>query len=184
MLYKQLLEPENPFEQVRVAALSLLRDGIASAPPSTTSSAPPTTTAPCLLVPALLEHLTPVLFTIPTSTAPANPFLSLMNYKPTQPPAPPLTLAKGEIVETMYPAWFTDSANVLRVLVQRDEANESGVRDKAWLERVKAEWVVPQVERTTALSFEQGSDPQVEFVLERWVDALERLQEVMDGVLA
>ena len=185
MLYKQLLEPENPFEQVRVTALSLLRDGIASSKPSlsTSLSAPSTTTAPSLLVPPLLDHLAPVLYTIPTSTAPLNRFLSADNRMPVDSLAPPLLLKKGEIVETMHPAWFTDCANVLRVLIQRDEANASGVRGKAWLAQVKTEWIAPQVVKTTGLRTEKEDDAQVEFVLERWVDALERLQDTVDAVL-
>jgi len=166
LLYKQLLEPANPFEQIRVQALSLLRDAIAS----------PTT---AVIHPSLLEHLGPVLYTIPSSSVSTLPMASLSHLLPQSPDAPPLHLSKAQIVDTMFPAWFTDSANVLRLLIQRDEAGVSGVRKPEWLSGVMAKWVGPQTTRLVELRMEGTGEAQVEFVLDRWQDALERLRETI-----
>ena len=169
LLYKQLLEPANPFEQIRVQALSLLRDAIAA------QKSP-------IVHPALLEHLCPVLFTIPETSSSTVPHSSLAHLLPQGPDAPPLQLAKAEFVDTMYPAWFTDSANVLRLLIQKDETNVSRVREKKWLEEKMEYWVGPQIRRLAELRMEGEGEAPVEFVLARWHDAIERLRETIVAV--
>lgn len=164
LLFKQLLEPANPFEQIRVQALSLLRDAIAAPNPP-------------IIHPSLLEHLSPILFTIPASSSSTVPIASLAHLLPPGSDAPPLQLSKTEVVDTMYPAWFTDSANVLRLLIQRDEGNVSGVRQG--LQETMTSWVHPQLTRLEQLQSQGGGEAQVNFVLDRWQDALERLRETI-----
>jgi hypothetical protein len=87
-------------------------------------------------------------------------------------------------VGTMWPAWFTDCANLLRLLLARDTDDKSGVKDLTWLRGVHAKWVTPQISRIAILRQEEGLDVQAGFVLERWSDAIERLEEMMPGPLS
>ncbi|BEI94966.1 uncharacterized protein CcaverHIS019_0705470 [Cutaneotrichosporon cavernicola] len=56
-LFEQLLEPINPFDNIRVLALSLLRDALSN---------------PALLIPFLTETLTPILYRLPTVDSPLD----------------------------------------------------------------------------------------------------------------
>ena len=83
----------------------------------------------------------------------------------------------------MYPAWFTDTAHVLRMWIHADESNTTGVRDSAFIQKVKKEWMAPQVDRVEQLLVQIGDGGlEVKFVLERWQDALIRLQETIDSL--
>lgn len=85
---------------------------------------------------------------------------------------------------SMYAAWFTDTANLLRLWVLKDEANVTSIRDRAVLAKISTEWLNPQMKRVGELKEEHQSDVQIEFVLARWEDALQRAEEVIQPLLA
>jgi hypothetical protein len=163
-LTDKLLEDQNVFESVRVGALAVLREAITS--PSS-----------IVLVPALLERLGPILFEIPTSTRPdpRQAYMSGMAGMQVV-SGTPLQLGVDEIIGTMWPAWLTECANVLRLWLEVDRTNASGIRDSARLAAIDREWVEPQTSRLASLQ-KDAQDVEAQFVLARWLDALERLIE-------
>lgn len=158
---KQLLEDSNPFEPVRVSALTMLREAV---------------TLSNILIPDLKAHLSPILFTLPSSSSRIpSPFLAHLGPTPT---GPPLQLPFDQIIVSMWPVWFTECSNLLRMLLIRDTENQTGCKDKEWLKEVEDGWVVPQLKRMEALHGDQA-DSSVIFTLDRWGDALHRLVETI-----
>lgn len=159
-LWKQLLEPINPFDAVRVQAVNLLREQLASPPQP-----------PPLYVPNLKRQLGPILFDLPPGTE------------------NPLKLPFAEFLSTMYPAWFTECCNLLYFIVGRDTANSSGFLDKDYLRRVKADFLDPLSRRAAEYKAEvtpelQQQEPEVELVVDRLAAAAARATEGIDKVIA
>ncbi|WVQ79315.1 hypothetical protein IAT38_001412 [Cryptococcus sp. DSM 104549] len=156
---KQLLEPENPFDAVRIESLSLLREE--------------TSHSTDLISPDLLPHLSPTLFALPVPTDPDSPFN-----------IPPPTL-----LSTPHPTWWTECANYLWFLATCDKNDVSGVKSKhrgelvVWVDSVgkklkEVEAFVKEQEgdvKTAEVKEGQG----VELLLARWADALKRAKEAL-----
>lgn len=159
-LWKQLLEPFNPFEAVRVQSVSLLREQLASPPQPSP-----------LFCAEFRQQLGPILFEIPTI------------------PENPLSLSFQEFVSSMYAAWFTECCNLLYFIVERDAANASGIRDKAFLSEVKAKFLAPISSRMTEFKADitpelREKEPEVELVIDRVAAAAERASEGIDKAIA
>lgn len=159
-LWKQLLEPFNPFEAVRVQSVSLLREQLASPPQPSP-----------LFCAEFRQQLGPILFEIPTI------------------PEDPLALSFQDFVSSMYAAWFTECCNLLYFIVERDTANTSGIRDKAYLSEVKAKFLAPISSRMSEFKADitpelREQEPEVELVIDRVAAAAERASEGIDKVIA
>lgn len=159
-LWKQLLESFNPFEAVRVQSVSLLREQLASPPQPSP-----------LFCAEFRQQLGPILFEIPTI------------------PENPLALSFQDFVSSMYAAWFTECCNLLYFIVERDTANTSGIRDKAYLSEVKAKFLAPISSRMSEFKADitpelREQEPEVELVIDRVAAAAERASEGIDKVIA
>ena len=112
----------------------------------------------------------------------------------------------------MWPAWFTEAAYLLRVILSVDTQNHTGFHEPDTLSEIWRDWLVPQTTRLLALrSTDQppgessqdiasqlaalgvasagldvsGPNPvsvEGDFVLDRWSDALIRLSETIKDV--
>ena len=141
--------------------MSVLTSLIHFPPPLTPSYQPRRTH---LLFPELLDHLSPILFEIP-----AEP--------------PTLSLSTQELVSSMWPPWYTDCANYLRILLTLDEGNRTGIRDQAAVGRVMVDWLDPLERKVGGMKQEigeKGMGVEVGFVLDRWEDAVLRAREAVD----
>lgn len=142
-LFQQLLEPLNPFDGVRVLAISLLRQQM-SAPPQPSP----------LLCPQMLDTLSPILFEL----------------------QPPDVLDKPtpQILQSMYPTWLTESANLLYFLIERDTENHSGIKDAARAARLRGFLSVVLSKAKQWRTEAEVSEPSAGLVLERLGDAVSR----------
>jgi hypothetical protein len=87
-----------------------------------------------------------------------------------------------EVVSTMYPSWFTECANLLWFLYDLDTENKTGIRNRATLSKIKADWLDPIVKRVGEWSrnAESGQgEARVGFVIQRLMDALERANQTI-----
>jgi hypothetical protein len=124
---------------------------------------------PSLLTPSLLQSLSPILFTLPT-TDDAQDILSAK---------------MDEIVGTMYPSWMTECANLLWFLLDLDSENKSGIKDQKALGAIQGEWLEPMRKRVEELKIEMGGkEVEVKFIVERWHDAVLRASEAVGKALA
>lgn len=126
-----------------------------------------------VFVPSLFDLLHDELFTIPNVPT-GNDLV---------PTITPLEMNAAQFAQSMYAAWLTDAANLLRLWVQRDEENETGIRRVAELRKIREDFLDPQIVRVQQLKEQGVEDVQVDFVLERWADALERANSVVERVL-
>lgn len=159
-LWKQLLEPFNPFEAVRVQSVSLLREQLASPPQPSP-----------LFCPDFRQQLAPILFEIPTT------------------PEDPLALPFKEFLSTMYAAWFTECCNLLYFIIERDTTNGSGILDSAYMSSIKSDFLAPIAKRMVEFQGEitaelREEEPEVELVLDRVAAAAKRASEAIDKAIA
>ncbi|WVW86798.1 hypothetical protein I302_108853 [Kwoniella bestiolae CBS 10118] len=106
-LFKQLLEPANPFDNIRIQSLSLLRENISSGE---------------LLSDVLVEILFPVLFVPPSQQDQEDD---------------PFTYPPMDLLNSPYIAWWTECLTLLWFLVDYDKEEVSGVRQKTGEEVMK-----------------------------------------------
>ncbi|OWZ42707.1 hypothetical protein C349_03540 [Cryptococcus neoformans var. grubii Br795] len=159
---RHLLEPENPFDTVRIESMSILREESASNND--------------LLSPDLLAQLAPILFSPATLSDPDSPF----------------NLSPSDLLSSPNPSWWTEVAQYIWFLSTRDSANKSGVRStyrediNMWLDAVR----LKLNETLNYIQEENGNvkevaevlpDHGVEFFLNRWEDALDRARAVLDA---
>ncbi|CAK9782293.1 hypothetical protein CC85DRAFT_310437 [Cutaneotrichosporon oleaginosum] len=135
-LYEQILEPINPFDNIRVLALSLLRESLA--------------TTPSLLCPALTQTLTPLLYRLPQVDS-------------------PLELSLPKVLETFWPVWLAESANLVWFILKVDGENKSGFGDLTRLTGLRNLWLAPVAAKAKSWAAEAEGD--AEMVLGRLVDA-------------
>ncbi|KIR78546.1 hypothetical protein I306_04474 [Cryptococcus gattii EJB2] len=158
---RHLLEPENPFDTVRIESMSILREETASNND--------------LLSPELLAQLAPILFPPPILSDPDSPF----------------NLSCSDLLSSPNPSWWTEVANYIWFLSIRDNTNRAGVRSTyrgeliVWLEAVR----LKLNETVRYIQEENGNVKEVaevlpghgvEFFLNRWGDALDRARAVLD----
>ncbi|KIR73777.1 hypothetical protein I310_02450 [Cryptococcus deuterogattii CA1014] len=158
---RHLLEPENPFDTVRIESMSILREETASNND--------------LLSPELLAQLAPILFPPATLSDPDSPF----------------NLSSSDLLSSPNPSWWTEVANYIWFLSTRDNTNRSGVRSTyrvgliVWLEavRLKLNEIVRYIQEENGNVKEVAEvlpGHGVEFFLIRWEDALDRARAVLD----
>lgn len=117
-----------------------------------------------ILLPALLDYLAPILFTLP-SLDPA-----------------PLSIPLKSLLPTMWPAWFTDCLIYFRLLLTLDTSNRTGIKDRSILKKSAEEWIEPMERGINGLKREAWDEQvgfEAEFVLDRWEDALERVNQAI-----
>lgn len=89
-----------------------------------------------------------------------------------------------EVVSTMYPAWFTECANLYRVMYSVDREGVDIVRGGTSTIKIKTEWLDPQLDRVA--EWEKQSQEMVNpqsgtnFVLVRYKMALDSLVVTID----
>ncbi|KIR99468.1 hypothetical protein L804_03098 [Cryptococcus deuterogattii 2001/935-1] len=158
---RHLLEPENPFDTVRIESMSILREETASNND--------------LLSPELLAQLAPILFPPAILSDPNSPF----------------NLSSSDLLSSPNPSWWTEVANYIWFLSTRDNTNRSGVRSTyrvgliVWLEavRLKLNETVRYIQEENGNVKEMAEvlpGRGVEFFLIRWEDALDRARAVLD----
>lgn len=152
-LWKQLLEPFNPFEAVRVQSVSLLREQLASPPQPSP-----------LYCAEFRQQLGPILFELPSG------------------PENPLALSFQEFLSSMYAAWFTECCNLLYFVVGRDAANASGMLSRDFLSNVEDNFLAPISRRMAEFKTDitpelREQEPEVELVVDRVAAAAERASE-------
>jgi hypothetical protein len=155
-----LLDQSNPFDNIRIQSIPILRQQLS--------------TDPSLLTPLLLEFLTPILFTLPTTEDAQGQEGDM------------LSLNLDDLVGEIYPSWMTECANLLWFLLDLDTNNASGIRAKSTLDTIREEWLSPTKKRVEVLKVEseKKGDVGVMFIIERWYDAVQRASEAVERVLA
>ena len=118
-----------------------------------------------------MAQLIPVLYTIPTDP-------------------PVLEMPLQELKGTMYPAWFTECANLLWFIIDLDHDGSAGIQQKDTLGRIDEKWlqqvgsyyekIKAEAEAEAASSQEDGEGT---FILQMWGDALARAQKSVSDVL-
>lgn len=132
-------------------ALSLLREQLA-APPQPSP----------LLCKQLTDMLTPILFRLPQVDG-------------------PLELPLPKLMESFWPVWLTESANLVWFLIDLDKANASGFADQTNLTTLRNLWLLPIQNKAKILLEEGKEDSEVELVLDRLADACSRASAVIDS---
>ncbi|GMK59479.1 hypothetical protein CspeluHIS016_0800850 [Cutaneotrichosporon spelunceum] len=148
-LFEQLLEPTNPFENVRVLAISLLRDALSNS---------------ALLTPFLTDTITPILYRLPPVDSPLG-----------------LTLPK--LLESFWPAWLTESANLVWFFLERDVENTSGFADQARLTSLRNLWLSAVAAKAKKWA-EEARGGQGERILDGLVDGCARATAAIDAKTA
>ncbi|AAW43909.1 expressed protein [Cryptococcus deneoformans JEC21] len=158
---RHLLEPENPFDTVRIESMSILREETASNND--------------LLSPDLLAQLAPILFPPVTLSDPDSPY----------------NLSSPDLLSSPNPSWWTEVAHYIWFLSTRDSADRSGVRSTyrediiMWLDAVRS-----KLNETLSYVQENGNVKEVAevlpghgvgFFLNRWADALDRARVALDA---
>ncbi|OCF41984.1 hypothetical protein I317_04176 [Kwoniella heveanensis CBS 569] len=185
-LFRQLLEPANPFENIRIQSLSLVREQLS----------PRNNSEP---VPILLEELGPVLFALPSDEDPDDS---------------PFVLEPEKLLASFYPTWWTEVLSLLwftstRIRKQQHQLDDvakytekgdavigdgQSVRVNEWINLVetKLREVQQYLEKKTEAESGHGHHEHVHdhahvdagaagigreaFMLTRWEDALQRVQ--------
>ncbi|TYJ57831.1 hypothetical protein B9479_001441 [Cryptococcus floricola] len=158
---RQLLEPENPFESVRVESLSILRQE--------------TSNSPEILGTGFLAQLNPILFPAPVPNDKTCPF-SLQ----------PEDLLRN----TFYASWWTEVAQYVWFLSTCDKENATGIRSvykdvgTRWLSNTrgqldKVEEYVKGLDETTIAEVTGGQG--ADFLLAKWSDALDRAASALQS---
>lgn len=88
----------------------------------------------------------------------------------------------------MYPAWFTECANLLWFVLDLDHDGSAGIKQKETVGRIDELWLRPvrgyyekiKAESEAASSQEDGEGT---FILQMWGDALARAQQSVNDVL-
>lgn len=146
----KLLEPQNPFDSIRVQSIPILRSQLSSNQP---------------LISEIMTELTPILYTIPTDP-------------------PVLTMTWSEIKATMYPAWFTECANLIWFVMELDH---EGLED-IWSGRsVYAKWLNAVVGYYSKLWKDEASGVKEEdwkgtLILDNWNEALVKAQTCLEEI--
>jgi hypothetical protein len=155
-----LLDQSNPFDNLRIQSIPILRQQLS--------------TDPTLLTPLLLVSLSPILFTLPTAEDAQGQEGDI------------LSLSLDDLVGEIYPSWMTECANLLWFLLDLDTNNASGIRTESTLGRIREEWLQPIKKRVEVLKVEseKKGDVGVMFILERWYDAVQRASEAVEKELA
>ncbi|WVF68427.1 hypothetical protein IAT40_003192 [Kwoniella sp. CBS 6097] len=177
-LLRQLLEPANPFENIRIQSLSLLREQLSSHG-----------TAESIQVPILLEELGPVLFALPSDEDPDDS---------------PFDLEPTELMASFYPTWWTEVLSLLWFISsfwqqRQDQTDDNGqisngsARIAEWVKLVESKLKeVHQYHLKTDTGDHgdgEGHDLSHEhdavggvggeaFIVMRWEDALQRVRSL------
>jgi hypothetical protein len=153
LLLKQLLEPQNPFEYVRIRSLIILRSQLASN---------------THVLPHFLPSLAPVLFTIPE----ADPLFTDMSISELR-----QTMYPAWLTECVNLLWFIidlDKDDVSGIKTPE----KLGKIDREWLEPVERK--LAEVRASDEL--DEG-DTEGSFILEMWDVAVARARQSVDRIL-
>ncbi|WVQ75064.1 hypothetical protein IAR50_004673 [Cryptococcus sp. DSM 104548] len=158
---RQLLEPENPFESVRVECLSILRQE--------------TLNSPDILDADFLAQLSPILFPAPA----VNDKTCLFSLQP-----------DDLLRNTFYASWWTEVAQYVWFLSTRDKENTTGIRSvhkdvaSRWLgdtrgQLKKVEEYVKWLDEAAIAEMTGGQG--ADFLLAKWSDAVERATSALES---
>ncbi|ORX37852.1 hypothetical protein BD324DRAFT_650395 [Kockovaella imperatae] len=194
LLYRQLVEADNPFDAIRVQGLAMIREAI---------SKPASPILPDLHI------IIPDLFTLPsTSISPTVASYTHGRHRHSSTAdVTPLQLPLESFISSMWISWFIECVNLLWLILTIDKEDKAGLKNRHKLEEVYTTWVQPQKVRTLSMRSEwtksvdgamvdseeedgdRGDDghsnsrAEVDFVLLRWEDALGRLDEEVTRIL-
>ncbi|OCF61888.1 hypothetical protein L486_01551 [Kwoniella mangroviensis CBS 10435] len=155
-LFKQLLEPANPFDNIRIQSLSLLRETISSKE---------------VLSSVLVEILFPILFVSPSQQdLEDNPF----TYSPSDLPNSP------------YIPWWTECLTLLWFILDFDKEDVTGARKRsegddgmrAWIGGIEKKLKELQVFLRDGNSEDNNEFGGADFMVMRFEDALNRVRRV------
>ncbi|WWD04259.1 hypothetical protein V865_002327 [Kwoniella europaea PYCC6329] len=153
-LFKQLLEPANPFDNIRIQSLSLLRESISSKE---------------ILSPILVEILFPILFVSPSEQDPeANPF----------------TYSPSDLLNSPYIQWWTECLTLLWFILDFDKEDITGAWKRfegddglrAWTEGIEKKMTELQVFLTDNKEDDMDEFGGAQFAVMRFEDALNRVK--------
>lgn len=143
----QLLEPENPFDSIRLITFPILRQQLIS--------------DPCLLSSSTYQSLAPILFTLPVQDN--TPVLNLSLEELVS------TMYPSWFTECSNLLWFLYDLDVDNRTGIRDEVTLAKIKGE-WLGPIEQRLEVLETEAEAL-----GQDAvQVRFVIERWSDAVQR----------
>jgi hypothetical protein len=117
------------------------------------------TATPALLTPELTETLTPILYRLPQVDS-------------------PLELPLQKVLETFWPVWLAESANLVWFLLNVDGENKSGFGDATRLTALRNLWLAPVAAKAKTWAAE--AEGEAEMVLDRLVDACARAAAAID----
>ncbi|WVQ66381.1 uncharacterized protein L199_004561 [Kwoniella botswanensis] len=160
-LFKQLLEPANPFDNIRIQSLSLLRETISSKE---------------VLSSVLVEILFPILFFSPSQLDPEdNPF----------------TYSPSDLLNSPYIPWWTECLTLLWFILDFDKEDITGAWERfkeddgirAWLEGIEKKIKELQVFLTDKKEDDTDEFGGAQFAVMRFEDALNRVKGVTSSVV-
>ncbi|WWC65965.1 uncharacterized protein I303_108587 [Kwoniella dejecticola CBS 10117] len=161
-LFKQLLEPANPFDNIRIQSLSLLRESISSK-------------SKTVLSPLLAEVIFPVLFVFPEECDPEeNPFY----------------LTAPEMLESYWVSWWTECLALLWFILDSDKGDLTTIRTnpkhdervKGWIKAVEGK--LKEIQGFISTIGNDGDQQEdefsgVRFMVMRFEDALNRVKGLL-----
>ncbi|RSH93442.1 hypothetical protein EHS25_007798 [Saitozyma podzolica] len=150
-IFQDLLDPSNPFEQIRVETLSLVREQLHKSAQSGSGD----------------ESSTPTLF---------QP--SLLTVLPTT--APDLSLSAEQFLSSPEASYLISLLDTLRIFYSLDKAGTSGIRNSEWKDTVLGRLIVPIKERCERWHTELG-ETSVEQVRPAQGQGQEQEQEQAQG---
>ncbi|WWC95485.1 hypothetical protein V866_002349 [Kwoniella sp. B9012] len=155
-LFKQLLEPANPFDNIRIQSLSLLRETISSKE---------------VLSSVLVEILFPILFFSPSQLDPEdNPF----------------TYSPSDLLNSPYIPWWTECLTLLWFILDFDKEDTTGAWKRfegddglrTWIEGIEKKVKELQVFLTNNKEDDMDEFGGAQFAVMRFEDALNRVKGV------
>ncbi|KAK6908805.1 hypothetical protein I203_102809 [Kwoniella mangroviensis CBS 8507] len=155
-LFKQLLEPANPFDNIRIQSLSLLRETISSKE---------------VLSSVLVEILFPILFVSPSQQdLEDNPF----------------TYSPSDLLNSPYIPWWTECLTLLWFILDFDKEDVTGARKRsegddgmrAWIGGIEKKLKELQVFLRDGNSEDNNEFGGADFMVMRFEDALNRVRRV------
>ncbi|WRT69580.1 uncharacterized protein IL334_006569 [Kwoniella shivajii] len=150
-LFKQLLEPANPFDNIRIQTLSLLRELISNKQ---------------VLSPVLVDVIFPILF-IPSNSQTQND--------------DPFSLPPSELLKSPYITWWTECLNLFWLLVDLDHDDVTSVVAYAQGNEGLNRWIdaigQKSLDIQAHLRTEENGPDGAEFTVMRLEDALSRAKE-------
>lgn len=109
-----------------------------------------------------------------------------------------LDMTMDEFAASMWPSWFVETCNLLRLILllekdipttsAEDKARSTGLKGSA-VKDIWDKWVEPQWSKLRQYRSAQSTKPDpdhdhlgIDFLLDRWEDALTRLDEVIKSL--